>query len=512
MTRQRFALLVSLVLLSSFAASTVGEAALAKKKKRPKPTGPAVIQDAEAGRHVLKATPPQQQDTTTEPSISVNPEDPLNAVAVYQSGRVDGGCGQSNGYATMFDGGKTWEYGAFPGVTTSTGGASPLASDPVVAFGPDNVVYMNHLLCDAEGNNLGFSVSTDGGKTWGDLIRVPDERTFPLDDKNWIVVDNGAGAGHHTGRIYMVWDQVAPVVAMYSDDQAQTWQGPFLIYAGQGIGTIPMVTPDGDLAVVYNTLAYPVPRIPEGPGVPEVDPEGTKFVLSLAAGAGTIPTGGPLVFAPPVTVARYLGTDMRFHRASEDLPTADIDPNSGRIYVAWGDNRFRSDVVNDIVVTHSDDEGLTWSDVERINPGATDDYLEHITPAIAVGQDGIVRISYRTQQQGETFRGFSTKKGEFSPYVDTWYQESKDSGETWSEPLLVNTDVRTDVRFATFSRSSAFLGDYSQVAVAGSWAYIVRCEAYPLSKKELKKATFPPIVYHTRTWVAVVDTDGNGKA
>jgi hypothetical protein len=140
--------------------------------------------------------------------------------------------------------------------------------------------------------------------------------------------------------------------------------------------------------------------------------------------------------------------------------------------------------------------------VQRVSPGATDDFLEHFTPAIAVGQDGIVRISYRTQQQAESF-------GDFTPYVDTLYQESKDGGETWSTPLKVNQTVRTDIRFATFSRNSAFLGDYSQVAVTGSWAYIVRCEAYRLTKKE--KAGFPPLVYHTRTWVAVVDADGDGK-
>lgn len=466
--------------------------------------GPRVIRDVQAAVHQLKTTPPQQPDTTTEPSISVNPENPLNAVALYQAGRVDTGCAQVNGYATTFDGGKTWSYGPLPKLTQAVGGTSPLASDPVVAFGPDNIVYANSLMCDAEGNNLAFNVSTDGGKTWGDPIYVPNERTFPNDDKNWIVVDNSDAAGHHKGRIYLVWDQIAPVVAMYSDDQAQTWHGPFVIYGGPGIGTIPLITPAGDLAVVFNTLASPVPPLYSDPAAYD---QGTlttasKMLISLAPRAGSVPTGGPLVFLPPTTVDAWRGTDIRTQRASDFLPLAAIDPNSGRIYVTWSDNRFRDDVANDIVITHSDDMGLTWSGVRRVNPGKLDDFVEHFTPAIEVGEDGIVRLSYRTQKQAED-------PARFSPYVDTVYQQSDDAGETWTKPFKININVRTDVRFATSASNRVFLGDYSQIAVTGSWAYVVRCEAFRASPRE--PAKFPPKVRHTRVWVAVVDADGNGK-
>ncbi|MFN2543872.1 MAG: hypothetical protein ABR600_04765, partial [Actinomycetota bacterium] len=92
-------------------------------------------------------------------------------------------------------------------------------------------------------------------------------------------------------------------------------------------------------------------------------------------------------------------------------------------------------------------------------------------------------------------------------------------GQTWTAPLLVNTGsipellptavpVRTDIHFAAYSRSSAFLGDYSEVAPAGSWTYIVRCEAYRISPND--PVGFPPKIHHQRAWVAVVDTDGDG--
>lgn len=494
---------VVLTLFSSVIAAPV-TASSAPAKLAP---DPSVVRDVQAAIHEMKVEPPQQADTTTEPSISVNPENPLNVVAVYQAGRIDAGCAQTNGYAVTFDGGKTWDYGPFPKLTTANGGTYPKASDPVVAFGPDNVVYMNHLMCSGgTENDLAFSVSKNGGKTWGKPIMVPVERTLPLDDKNWITVDNSDAFGHHKGRLYLVWDNVAPVVAMYSDDGAQTWNGPFVIYPGQGIGTVPLVMPNGDLAVVYNTLASAQPAVHQDPY--STDPQNvrtlSKQIISVAHGAGLVPTGGPLVFAPPTTVDAWRGRDARQQRAAEDLPTAAVDPKSGRIYVAWGDNRFREDIVNDIVITHSDDGGLTWSGVRRVNPGKKNDHLEHFTPAIEVGKDGIVRVSYRTQQQNA-----SANILEFSPFVDTYYQQSSDEGKTFSSPLRLNRGFRSDVRFATYSRNSAFYGDYSQIAVTGSWAYVVRCESFRLHANE--PASFPPKVHHQRVFVAVVDADGDGK-
>jgi hypothetical protein len=262
--------------------------------------------------------------------------------------------------------------------------------------------------------------------------------------------------------------------------------------------------PDGDLAVVFQG-AQVVPALPAGGSIDAADlttPD--KYLIATAPGAGGLPTGAPLVFGPPTGVGAYRGVDVRLQRAAENLPTAAVDPRTGRIYVAWEDNRFRGDPVNDIVITHSDDAGLTWTPVRRVNPGPTNDYVEHFTPAIAVGRDGILRVAYRQQRQARDVLDIPDR----TPFVDTYYQQSRD-GETFTRPLRVNRRVRTDIRFASYSRESAFLGDYSQIAVAGSWAYVVRCEAYRLRRAE--RAEWPPHVHHQRTWVAVVDADGNGR-
>ena len=62
-----------------------------------------------------------QPDTQIEPSVAVNPQNPLNVVAVYQEGRRANGGDATNGYATSFDGGATWVDGELPGLTTYPG-------------------------------------------------------------------------------------------------------------------------------------------------------------------------------------------------------------------------------------------------------------------------------------------------------------------------------------------------------------------------------------------------------
>ncbi|MFN2524893.1 MAG: sialidase family protein [Actinomycetota bacterium] len=452
-----------------------------------------VLRDGEAGRHeIRKVARPLQRDTAMEPSISVNPDNPLHAVAVYMVGRNEAGCAQAIGYTTTTDGGRSWTSGNLPGVSIATGGTYPLAQDPVVAFGPDDVVYAISMLCtDGMENDLGLSVSRDGGRTWKDMNPLPPERTFPLDDKPWIAVDNGTGAGHHEGRLYLVWDQVDPVVALYSDDGGDTWHGPSVVFPGVGIGALPVVLPNGGLAVIFKAFYV-------------TEETATLYMSAVAPLAGSTPTGAPLVFGPPTLIAKDQGGEqIREQRAAGFVPTADVDAETGRIYVAWIDSRFRSDATNDIALSYSDN-GLSWTEPIRVNGGPTDDHVDHFAPWLDVGDDGSVRLVYRTQREAES-------PADFSPFVDTWYVESTDNGATFSAPVKVNRRVRTDVRFAAKARAKAFFGEYNQIAAAKSWTYVARAESFALSSAERRKALFPPVVHHQRIWVAVLDRDGNGR-
>ncbi len=496
------------------------------------PGTPTVIRDNQAGQFLL--TPPApvaahpqliQPDTQIEPSISVNPANPLNAVAVYQEGRVSGGGDETNGYATTFDGGQTWQFGELPGLTYLVGGAQSgpnqfdRASDAVVAFGPNNLVYANSLVfTDSTGggthSGIATNVSSNGGATWSAPVFLENDNIQGSNDKNWITVDNSSASGHHLGRVYVTWDRGSPVVYSYCDancDQLANWlpltQAPIQFYPlspGQGISSTPLVLQDGSLGVAFTS--------------------GSSVVWALALDAGMVAFPAPLPFTQTtVTIATQTTRPIRYQRSCDSvLIMADVNPVSGTIYITWSDSRFRTEspsVVEDpVIVSSSDNDGLTpWGAVQRIDSGApTNDYVDRYCTSVAAGADGVVHVMWRQRQEDSNAAGDGST---FSPTIDTYYQESHDGAVTFTAPLLADIHQATNFYYGAFSRSGLFEGDYDQIATGGAYTYLVRDEAFPTSPNEPPGLVHVGNVYtgdpscnqpsclthlHQRTWVAVI--------
>src|SRR3954447_23292145 len=422
-----------------------------------------------------------QPDTQIEPSIAVNPANPLNVVATYQSGRRANGGDATNGYATSFDGGATWTYGELPKLTTQIEpkGTFERASDAVAAFGPDNTVYINSLVFDQDTSNglrsgMAVNVSKDGGKTWSDPVVFQDDQLGGTNDKNWIVVDNSDAPGHHKGRVYVVWDRVAPVVYQYCDhdcDQRANWLPTFdtlsgLVFPGQGIGAYPMIMDNGGLGIVISTLSAGVETSPDEP-----DAGADNQVFISAPTAGRTPYPAPLQFLPPIQIATNQSNGTTAQRAAEGLPAAAADPNRGTLYAVWDDGRFRTDNVNDAVISRSTDNGQTWSAPARVNPGPKNDKVNHYNVTVAVGTDGKVYVDYRQRDQSGT-------SPLFTPTIETYHQQSSDGGRTWTQPLLVDS-VASNAYYDAFSRDGSFEGDYNQTATAGGYTYVTRAKGRP---------------------------------
>jgi hypothetical protein len=421
-----------------------------------------------------------QPDTQIEPSIAINPANPLNVVTVYQEGRIANGGDATNGFATTFDGGKTWTYGELPGLTIYPGQNGPFerASDAVVAFGPDNTVYANSLVFDFSIGNglrsgLAVNVSKDGGAHWGPPVFFQDDNLGGTNDKNWIVVDNSDAPGHHKGRVYVVWDRIAPVVYDYCDhdcDQLSNWLPNLqtlsgLLFPAQGIGAYPLVMPDGSLGIVLDTLT---PGVPTSLDQPDIEPGGEAHVFISAPLAGSTPFPAPLVFGPPVQIAVNRTAGQPAQRGTDGLPSADVDPKSGAIYVVWDDQRFRSDGTNDAVLSTSTDGGITWTGPVRVNPGPTNDHVDHYGVTVAVGDGGVVHVAYRQRDE-------SGKPPLFTDEIDTYCQQSRDGGKTFSAPLKVNSKP-SNPWYGAFSRDGTFEGDYYQTASVGGYTYTVRTQ------------------------------------
>jgi hypothetical protein len=424
-------------------------------------------------------------------------------------GRVDGGGDATNGYAVTFDAGRHWHNGVVPGLTRRHGGEFDRASDAVVAFGTGNLAYYSSLVFD-DSSNQGLrsaivnSTSRDGGRTWGPPTIVQDDLGGGLNDKNWVVVDNGVGAGHHPGRVYVVWDRVAGLIAKYSDDQGATWvpaSPAYLpnVYAGAGIGAFPVVSPNGDLTVAFMAdAAPPVLRPRPGDELNEAVAGISKVAVATFVGAGRVPSGAPLPPAVVTSVATYTANPVRHQRAGT-LLASDVDPSTGRLYVVWEDSYFRTDAANDVVISWSDD-GVVWSSPVRVNPKGKAN-LDHYNPSVAVHEDGAVDVIWRQRQESA-----SSNVDTYSRDVDTYLARSHDHGLSFGKPLKVDT-APSDTRFGAFSRGGLFQGDYDQVATVGPLTYVVRCESYATSRRVAAPDTpSATTTHHQTTWVAVLET------
>jgi hypothetical protein len=483
-------------------------------------TFPTLVRDVRTGMYKLGTRKPEpadiqdyvQPDTQIEPSIAVNPANPRNVVAAYQEGRIANGGDATNGFATSFDGGKTWKYGELPGLTRyfGQGGDFDRASDAVVAFGPNNVVYANSLIFDLETgqglrSGMAVNVSKDGGKTWSKPVIIQDDQLGGLNDKNWIVVDNSDAPGHTKGRVYVVWDRVAPVVYDYCDhdcDKLSNWLPNLakvspVVFPGQGIGAYPLILKGGGLGIVIDTTSPGAPTEPVTGDEPEVEPGTSDHVFISAPAAGSTPYPAPLTFTPPIDITPNRANPIRAQRASDGLPAAAVDPKSGALYAVFDDGRFHTDKVNDALLSVSTDDGTTWSTPRKINPGGTKDGIDHYNVTVAAGAGGVVHVAYRQRNE-------SGKAPLFSPFIDTYYQQSRNGGKTFSAPLRINRKPSL-AYYDAFSRNGSFEGDYNQTASAGGYTYVTRVQGQRLRAGE------PPALTPTKDGSDTIVLEKSGK-
>ena len=336
-----------------------------------------------------------------------------------------------------------------------------------------------------------------------DDAHLVEPEPLAVEDKSWIAVDSGNGPGHHHGRIYVTWFrlgcQVCEDFAAYSDDEGLTWQtGPagtgYIVEPASEAITLPFVMPNGDLAVVAeDNLEAQATSI-------------DRIRVDVAPGAGSVATGGALLFTAQhqVAVQKFtfpseLAEADYSIAAAVDEHTDSTAPN-GRLYVVWGDNSLRSDTTNDTFLSASSDGGTTWSAPVRVNPGPTDDNVNHVAATPTVLADGTVLVAYRQRQEN----GASGCAG-CSLQVDTMVQASTDHGATFAAPVKVNS-VTDDLGYAAVSHGGPFLGDYDEMAAAGDCAYITRAEPVQVSSAEAEQ--IPPVFHHSRVYVALVGDTG----
>lgn len=383
------------------------------------------------------ATNPWSQ---AEPDIAVNPFNDKNLVAVYQESRFRDGGARALNFSTSMDGGVTWVEGSLPQLTQELGGPWERASDPWVAFGPDNRVYYVTLDFNETNpaNQIGVSVSADGGLTWGPPVKVF-RSELDFNDKEAIEVDTHPTSPYF-GNVYVAWDinisQGAGFARQHlllarSTDGGASYRAPVVLRtAGGNIGAIPRVGPDGTVYVMW--------------------------AGSLGGGAGwaiflATSTDGGASFATPRVIQALNSQSVPFIRDGSILPSMAVDRKSGDLYLVWADARWTG--VDQATISYSRDHGVTWSPPRRVSSGPGD--AATFTAAVAVNGRGHVAVSF-TSLENDPLRSFG---------IDQYVSISRNRGVRFQRRRRLSP-VTSDIRWAAWAREY-FLGDYTGIA-AGS--------------------------------------------
>ncbi len=331
-------------------------------------------------------------------------------VFTYHVARRPGSIGWGSadvGYSTSTDGGKTWTYGYLPGLTKNyKAGTYGAAADPSVAYDAKHAQWLISTLPLVGLNGNAGTIGDVAVSRSPDGIHwgnpVPIDTTH-LDDKNWTVCDNTSTSPYY-GNCYTEWDQAygtGDVLMSTSKDGGLTW-GPGL--------------PSSDHAGGLG-------------GQPLVQPSGTVIVPFSAGNVYSFSsTNGGQSWGKSVLVGSVDSHGDAGGIRNPNLPSAEIDA-TGKVYVVWSDCRFRKNCAENDVVMSSSADGIKWSAPARIPIDPVTSTVDHFIPGIGIdhntaGASANLTILYYYYPVSNC----STANCQ----LDVGFVNSTDGGATWS--------------------------------------------------------------------------------
>jgi hypothetical protein len=387
--------------------------------------------------HDIYADAQAQHNTEVEPDTFAFG---ATIVSAFQVGRVFGGGSSNIGWATSTDGGATWTHGYLPGITTNGGGSFGQASDASVAYDARHNVWLISSL-GISGSSVAVltSRSTDGGLTWSNPVTT----ATGSNDKNWIVCDDTTASPHY-GNCYAEYDITSSGDSMRmrtSADGGASW-GAALAPGGShtGLGGQPVVLPNGDVQVPYESLA------------------GT--IRSFRT------TNGGASWNSTVLVSSISHHTVAGSLRESPLPSAEADA-AGTVYVAWADCRFRSGCPsNDIIIAKSTSE-TTWAAPTRVPIDATSSTVDHFVPGLAVDRS----TSGAGARIGLTYYYYPTASCSASTcQLDVGFISSVNGGASWSAATQLAGPMT--LSWLPNTSEGRMFGDYISTSVlAGGNAY-----------------------------------------
>jgi hypothetical protein len=413
-----------------------------------------------------------------ETSIAVNPTNTQNIIGGandYELGLNPGGHVSetvlSRAHVT-FDGGRTWaEY------PINVNSAYQATGDPALAFDASGHAYYATLgfrfagLFTGTNPDVVVANSGDGGKSWESVRIATGSGSFgsvgDLLDKEYIAAWGAGNAIVTFGdfRLAQKGSFVnAKIYASVTHDFGTTWTKPVVISGGldEAFVSVPTVAADGRIYVTFmNTTDLATGR--DDYEVVEVDPQTGARV----AGPFKVATVIDGFTDYPIALGRQTYEDSAFRSWAAGNITAD-PTNAQHLAVVWSDMRnstlpappdpYATTTNSDVVVSQSFDRGRTWS-----APVALTIPRDQFQPWGAYDAVGRLRIGTfdRQYDSANHLYGYSvaTESGGGTLTFGTAQVTT-----ALSDPTRDNRWFAATLNPA-FPRATAFLGDYSNIAV-----------------------------------------------
>jgi len=350
-------------------------------------------------------------DAANEPSIAVDPTNPLSMAIGWRQFDTTASNFRQAGWGYTTDGGQTW---TFPGVIEP----GIFRSDPVLASDAEGNFYYNSLT-NSPSYYCDVFISTNGGQTW-------DSGTYAYGgDKQWMAIDQTDGIGH--GNIYSNW------TIYYSD-----CNGNF--------------TRSYDGGLTYTSCIDVIGSPDPYWGITNVGPDGEVYVIGAGLHLAKSSTLQDSALPPQWDFGVYInmGGDITYGGGPNPgglmgqawVATDHSDgPTRGNVYALASIDPQGSDPL-DVMFSRSTNGGQTWSSPVRVND-VRDGWQWFGTMSVAPnGRIDVIWNDTRNDPSGYT--------------SEVHYSYSEDTGVTWTPAVALTPPFNSRIGWPNQDK----IGDY----------------------------------------------------